>query len=65
MYERAPGFASAWESTLKDAQAELDKTATGFLPFIRRLVRPSLGAGTAAAPATADADPTGTATGEA
>ena len=65
MYERAPGFAPAWESTLKDAQAELDKTATGILPFIRRLVRPSLGAGTAAATAPADADPAAAGTGEA
>ena len=66
MYERAPGFASAWESTLKDAQAELDKTATGILPFIRRLVRPSLGTGsTAAASApTAGGDATNTATDE-
>jgi hypothetical protein len=65
MYERAPGFASAWESTLKDAQAELDKTATGFLPFIRRLVRPSLGTGSAAAPAPTAEDPAATGTGEA
>ena len=56
MYERAPGFAAAWEGTLKDAQAELDRTATGFLPFIRRLVRPSLGPAPAAA---ADGDPAG------
>lgn len=42
MFERAPGFSSAWESALKEAQAELDKTSAGLLPFIRRIVHPSL-----------------------
>ena len=42
MYERAPGFSSAWESALKEAQGDLDKTASGLLPFIRRIIHPSL-----------------------
>lgn len=45
MTERAPGFAAAWQAALKEAQAELDKTSTGFLPWIRRIVHPSLGSG--------------------
>ncbi len=45
MYERAPGFAPAWEGILKEVQAEMDKTSSGLLPWIRRIVRPSLGPG--------------------
>lgn len=45
MYERVPGFAPAWEGIVKEAQAEMDKTATGLLPWIRRIVHPSLGPG--------------------
>lgn len=45
MTERAPGFAAAWQAALKEAQAEMDKTATGFLPWIRRIVYPALGSG--------------------
>lgn len=45
MTERAPGFAAAWQAALKEAQAELDKTSTGILPWLRRIVHPSLGAG--------------------
>ena len=44
MTERAPGFAAAWQAALKEAQAELDKTSTGLLPWLRRIVHPSLGA---------------------
>ena len=40
MYERAPGFAPAWQGVLKEAQAELDKTSTGILPWIRRIIHP-------------------------
>ena len=45
MTERAPGFAAAWQAALKEAQAELDKTSTGLLPWIRRIIHPSLGSG--------------------
>ena len=45
MTERAPGFAAAWQAALKEAQAELDKTSTGFLPWIRRIIHPSPGNG--------------------
>lgn len=45
MTERAPGFAAAWQAALKESQAELDKTSTGLLPWLRRIVHPSLGMG--------------------
>ena len=45
MTERAPGFAAAWQAALKEAQAELDKTSTGLLPWIRRIIHPSLVSG--------------------
>lgn len=44
MYERAPGFAPAWQAALKEAQAEIDKTSTGILPWIRRIIHPLPGA---------------------
>ena len=50
MTERAPGFAAAWQAALKEAQAELDKTSTGFLPWIRRIIHPSLGSGDGGTP---------------
>lgn len=50
MFERAPGFAPAWEAGLKEAQDEMDKISGGVLPWIRRLVHPSLGAGGGGAP---------------
>ena len=46
MYEKAPGFASAWESIMKDAEVEMEKTSTGVVAWIRRVIRPSLAAGT-------------------
>lgn len=60
MAGRAPGFAPAWQAALQEAQAELDKTSTGLLPWIRRIVHPSIAAtsGPAAAslpPAAGDA----------
>ena len=51
MIARAPGFATAWEGMLQEAQAELDKTSTGILPWIRRILHPS------AAPAPASLPP--------
>ena len=42
MAARAPGFAPAWEAALKEAEAELEKTETGLVAWIRRAVRPSL-----------------------
>ena len=42
MNERAPGFAPAWESCIKEAEGEVIKTETGLLPFIKKVFRPSL-----------------------
>lgn len=42
MNERAPGFAPAWESCVKEAESEVVKTETGLLPFIKKVFRPSL-----------------------
>jgi len=66
LLERAPGFAPAWEGALKEAQADLEKSLIGRIPFIRRFIHPSLP--TAAVPPSAalpppdgkaaDADPT-------
>ena len=42
MNERAPGFAPAWESCVKEAESEVIKTETGLLPFIKKVFRPSL-----------------------
>jgi hypothetical protein len=46
MYEKAPGFASSWESILREAESELEKSETGILPLIRKAFRPSLTQGT-------------------
>lgn len=40
MIARAPGFAIAWESALQEARTEIDKTSTGILPFMRRIIHP-------------------------
>lgn len=42
MFERAPGFAPAWEGVLKDAQEEVEKTESGLKPLLRKVFRPSL-----------------------
>ena len=51
MNANAPGFAIAWENALAAAQAELDTTSSGILPFIRRFIHPSLSAPSAPPPA--------------
>ena len=40
MHEKAPGFAPAWENVLKEAEQELQKTDTGVLPLIRKVLSP-------------------------
>ena len=42
MHEKAPGFAPAWENVLKEAEEEMQKTDTGVLPFIRKVLGPSV-----------------------
>jgi hypothetical protein len=52
MFEKAPGFAPAWETTLKEAEQDMQQTEKGFFPLIRKVFRPSL------PPATNSATPT-------
>ena len=46
--EQAPGFATAWENALRQAEAELDAADSGLKKFMRRVI-PGLG-NTATAP---------------
>jgi hypothetical protein len=46
MFEKAPGFAPAWESILKEAEQDMQETEKGFFPLIRKVFRPSLPQGT-------------------
>ena len=41
MHEKAPGFGPAWENVLKEAELEIQKTETGVMPFIRKVLNPS------------------------
>lgn len=36
MYLKAPGFAPAWQTALKESEEEFDKVFFGFKPFMRR-----------------------------
>jgi len=42
MFEKAPGFAPAWEGILKEAEQDMQQTEKGFFPLIRKVFRPSL-----------------------
>ena len=42
MNARAPGFSPVWESTLAEAEAEMQQVDTGMVAWIRRTIRPSL-----------------------
>lgn len=42
MNEQAPGFGSAWERAVKDAEAHIEQAEGGFVKFIKKVVRPSL-----------------------
>lgn len=37
MFEKSPGFAPAWQITLKEAEAEMRGAEKGILPFIKRM----------------------------
>ena len=41
MFEKHPGFATMWAGVLKEAEAEIEKTESGFLPMIKRVFKPS------------------------
>jgi len=37
MFEKSPGFAPAWQITLKEAEEEMRNAEKGLLPFIKRM----------------------------
>lgn len=37
MFEKAPGFAPAWQITLKEAEEELQNAERGIIPFFKRI----------------------------
>ena len=37
MFEKSPGFAPAWQITLKEAEQEVQKAEKGIIPFIKRM----------------------------
>ncbi|HFQ89908.1 MAG TPA: hypothetical protein ENK27_07495 [Desulfobulbus sp.] len=37
MFEKSPGFAPAWQITLKEAEEEMRKAESGIIPFIKRM----------------------------
>ena len=41
MNTRAPGFGSAWESALKDAEAEVKKEESGIIGWIKKPFLPN------------------------
>jgi hypothetical protein len=38
MFEKAPGFAPAWQITLKEAESNFEKSEKGFVPLLKRLL---------------------------
>lgn len=42
MVVRAPGFAPIWESTLAEAEIEMQQVDTGMIAWIKKTIRPSL-----------------------
>jgi len=42
MQMRAPGFSSAWEMSLQEAEAEYEANETGLKSIIKRVFKPSL-----------------------
>lgn len=38
MFEKAPGFAPAWQVTLKEAERRFDKSEKGVVPLLKRLM---------------------------
>lgn len=52
MNERAPGFASAWENAVREAEKEVDEAETGVRALMRRVTRriPMLGGETTESP---------------
>lgn len=43
LLERAPGFAPAWESAVRDAESHVSDAESGLTKLVRRVTRPALG----------------------
>ncbi len=41
MFQNAPGFAPAWQTTLKEAEQEITRYQRGIIPFLKRVINPS------------------------
>lgn len=41
MFERSPGFAPAWQITVKEAEEEIKKAERGIIPFFKRMTSSS------------------------
>ncbi|MBW6458727.1 MAG: hypothetical protein K0B52_06155 [FCB group bacterium] len=41
MFEKHPGFATMWAGVLKEAEAEIERTESGFLPMIKKVFKPA------------------------
>ncbi len=41
MFEKHPGFATMWVGVLKEAETEIEKAETGFVPLIKKVFRPT------------------------
>ncbi len=41
MFQNAPGFAPAWQTTLETAEKEFVEYRKGVIPFLKRVIRPS------------------------
>lgn len=57
MYARTPGFATAWESVLREAEQEIAKSESGFIPLMKKVFHPSLSAKTEVEETVVDAEP--------
>lgn len=45
MFEKAPGFAPAWQITLKEAEEEMQKSERGIIPFFKRIKQSTMSSG--------------------
>lgn len=44
MFEKSPGFAPAWQITMKEAEEEIKRAERGIIPFFKRMTTSSPGA---------------------
>jgi len=41
MFAKHPGFATMWVSVLKEAETEVEKSESGFLPLVKKIFKPN------------------------